>query len=169
MLSRFTSGSVAGALILTLTPAYASPATNAPSPNDPCSLLTTSQIVDSTGLQVAEGQKGLPIPGAIGSCWWQASDGSRIVVTVADTPHMEVTMQSQVQAGADELPELGTSAVGAPGTSETESGYNISVLDSHGGVAVSILGKNGTGDKTLALAKVVEQSRAKAGATHARR
>ncbi len=126
---------------------------------DACKLLSRAQIAKATGLHVAKGKEGPPMAGATGNCWWVAGDGTKIVVTVADASHMQVTMQSQVQAGAEELKGIGTSAVATAGTGETEGGYNISVLDKKGGVAVSIQGSAGTSDKTAALAKVIETHR----------
>jgi hypothetical protein len=159
-MSRNVTLVVAGLVIAVLVTASAPSAwAQAVKTNDPCSLLTRAQIAKATGIQVAKGEKGAPIPGAIGSCWWVASDGTRIVVTIADASHMQVTMQSQVQAGAAKLPGLGLSAVATKGNAETEGGYNISVLDRKGGVAVSILGAAGTSDRTVALAKLIETHR----------
>jgi hypothetical protein len=125
-----------------------------------CALLSRTQITKATGLHVTKGKQGPPMAGAIGNCWWETSDGTKIVVTLADTSHMQVTMQSQTQSGAAAIDGLGTSAVGTAGNSETDGGYNLSVLDKQGGVAVSITGKAGTGERTVALAKVIETHRA---------
>jgi hypothetical protein len=78
---------------------------------------------------------------------------------VADTDRMQVTMQSQLQSGATPFPGIGSNAVGTEGSDETEGGYDMSILDAKGGVAVSILGNAGTGERTVALAKVIEAHR----------
>jgi hypothetical protein len=64
-----------------------------------------------------------------------------------------------LQSGATQLPDIGTSAVGTAGNDETEGGYNMNILDSKGGVAISILGNAGTGERTVALAKLIESHR----------
>jgi hypothetical protein len=124
-----------------------------------CTLLSRAAIVKATGLQVAKGKPGLPIAGSLSNCAWQGSNGTRIIVTLAEASHMQVTMQSQLQSGATQLPGIGTSAVGTAGNDETEGGYNMSILDPKGGVAISILGNAGTGERTTALAKLIESHR----------
>ena len=126
---------------------------------DACHLLSRTQIAIATGVQVADGQQGAPIPGSLGNCWWQGANRTQIVVVIADASHMQVTMQSQVQAGALEVPGLGANAVGDPGTDETGGGYNLSILDAKGGVAVSILGEDGTAQRAVHLAELIEAHR----------
>jgi hypothetical protein len=136
--------------------AAAHAATNSP---HACSLLSRSEIARATGLHVARGKDGPPIAGALSDCTWMAPDGTKIVVTVADAAHMQVTLQSQLQSGASQYPGIGTSAAGTAGNEETGGGYNMSILDRKGGVAVSILGKAGTGERTVALARAIETRR----------
>ena len=139
--------------------AFAAAAYGSPSP---CALLSPSQIANTTGLHIAAaGEQGAPMAGAQANCHWRADDGTEIVVVLADAPHMQVTMQSQEQAGADAIPGVGLTAVGTQGNNETEGGYNMSVLDSKGGVAVSILGAQGTQERTIALAKTIEEERSR--------
>ncbi len=98
--------------------------------------------------------------GAQANCHWRADDGTEIVVVLADASRMQVTMQSQEQAGADSISGVGLTALGTQGGDETEGGYNMSVLDAKGGVAVSILGAQGTQERAIALAKLIETERA---------
>jgi hypothetical protein len=128
-------------------------------PADACSLLSRAAIAKATGLRVAKGKAGPPIAGSLSNCAWVGANGVKIVVTLSDAAPMQVTMQSQVQAGATQIPGIGTSAVGTAGNAETEGGYNMSVLDAQGGVAVSILGKDGTAERVKALAKAIEARR----------
>jgi len=72
---------------------------------------------------------------------------------------MQVTMQSQLESGATKFQGIGTAAVGTAGNNETEGGYDMSILDARGGVAISILGNSGTSARTVALAKLIERRR----------
>jgi hypothetical protein len=146
-------------IILIVTLLAVAVAASAQSNANACSLLSRAAIAKATGLQVANGKPGPPISGSLSNCTWQGSNGTKIILTLADTSHMQVTMQSQLQSGATQLPGIGTSAVGTAGNDETEGGYNMSILDSKGGVAVSILGNAGTGKRTVALAKLIESHR----------
>jgi len=146
-------------IILIVTLLAVAVAASAQSNANACSLLSRAAIAKATGLQVAKGNPGPPISGSLSNCTWQGSNGTKIILTLADTSHMQVTMQSQLQSGATQLPGIGTSAVGTAGNDETEGGYNMSILDSKGGVAVSILGNAGTGKRTVALAKLIESHR----------
>jgi hypothetical protein len=146
-------------IILIVTLLAVAVAASAQSNANACSLLSRAAIAKATGLQVANGKPGPPISGSLSNCTWQGSNGTKIILTLADTSHMQVTMQSQLQSGATQLPGIGTSAVGTAGSDETEGGYNMSILDSKGGVAVSILGNAGTGKRTVALAKLIESHR----------
>ena len=69
------------------------------------------------------------------------------------------TMDSMAQTGGAEYSGLGSSAVGTNGIPETGGGYNLSFVDSKGGVAVTIPGSAGTSDRTLALGKLIEERR----------
>ena len=150
---------ISGAAFAAFALATASVACAAPGP---CALLSPSQIAHITGLHVpAAGQQGAPMAGAQANCRWRADDGTEIIVVLADASHMQVTMQSQEQAGADAIPGVGLTAVGTQGNDETEGGYNMSVLDAKGGVAVSILGAQGTQERTIALAKTIEAERSR--------
>lgn len=160
-MSRMRKVFSAGFIAIAFVSLAARPAKAQATVNDACKLLSTADIAQATGLSVAKGQEGAPIPGALDDCWWTASDGSKIVVVTADAAHMQVTMQSQLQTGADTFDGVGTSAVGTNGIQETGGGYNLSVLDNKGGVAVSIVGGAGTSDRAIALAKVIETEREK--------
>jgi hypothetical protein len=72
---------------------------------------------------------------------------------------MELTIKAQQQTGGAEIPGLGSKAVGIKGAAFTGGGYIVSVLDAKGGFGVSILGKEGTHDRAVALAKIVESHR----------
>jgi len=146
-------------IILIAIPLAVTGAASAQANTNACGLLSRAAIAKATGLQVAKGKPGPPISGSLSNCAWQGSNGTKIIVTLADAPHMQVTMQSQLQSGATQLPGIGTSAVGTAGNDETEGGYNISILDPKGGVAISILGNAGTGERTTALAKQIELHR----------
>jgi len=124
-----------------------------------CDLLSRAAIAKATGLHVAKGKEGPPIAGSLSNCTWLGPNGVKIVVTVADAAPMQITMQSQIESGAAQYPGIGASAVGTAGNAETEGGYNMSILDAKGGVAVSILGNAGTGERTVALAKAIEARR----------
>ena len=130
-----------------------------PAPPSACSLLSRAAIAQATGLHVARGKAGPSLSGALSACTWRAPDGTKIVVTVADASHMQVTLASQVQSGATEYPGLGTRAAGTAGNEETGGGYNLSILDRKGGVAVSIQGNAGTGERAVALARSIETHR----------
>jgi hypothetical protein len=157
-MSRNAIASIATSILFVLAVAFSSPA-NAQTNVNACGLLSASDIARATGLRVHEGKAGAPMAGAIGNCKWMGSKGTAVIVTLGDTQHMQVTMQSQLQAGASPLPGIGASAVETKGTDETEGGYNISFLDSKGGVGVSIRGGGGTSDRTIALAKLIATHR----------
>jgi hypothetical protein len=124
-----------------------------------CGLLSRAAIANATGLRVARGKAGPSIAGSLSNCTWLGPNGMKIVVTVADATHMQITMQSQLQSGAAQIHGIGTSAVGTVGNAETEGGYNLSILDAKGGVAISILGGNGTAEHAKALAHAIEARR----------
>jgi hypothetical protein len=128
-------------------------------PSSACGLLSRASIAKATGLHVSKGAEGPPIAGSFSNCAWSGPNGAKIVVTLSDAAHMQVTMQSQMQSGATQFQGIGTSAVGTAGNAETEGGYNLSILDAKGGVAVSILGNAGTAERTQALAKAIEARR----------
>ena len=127
--------------------------------NDACSLLTKAEIQKETGITVADATPGKPVPGVLGKCTWGGPGNSQVIVTLADAQHAGVTVKSQQQTGGEDIKGLGSTAVGVKGAGFTGGGYIVSVLDAKGGFGVSILGKDGTRERTIALAKVVESHR----------
>jgi len=127
--------------------------------NDACALLTKAEIQKETGLMVADATPGKPVPGVLGRCTWEGTGNSRVIVTLADAQHMGLTVKAQQQTGGEDIKGLGSTAVGIKGAGFTGGGYIVSVLDAKGGFGVSILGKDGTRERTVALAKVVESHR----------
>jgi hypothetical protein len=126
---------------------------------DVCALLTKAEIQKETGLMVADAAPGKPVPGVLGRCTWEAPGNSRVIVTLADAQHMALTVKTQQQTGGEDIKGLGSTAVGIKGAGLTGGGYIVSVLDAKGGFGVSILGKDGTRERTIALAKVVASHR----------
>jgi len=124
-----------------------------------CTLLTPADIAKATGLKVGKGTAGAPIPGVLGRCTWLGSGNTKVIVTLADAQHMQLTVAAQEQSGGTAVPGLGSKAVGIKGAAFTGGGYIVSVLDAKGGFGLSILGKDGTRDRAIALAKVVESRR----------
>jgi len=144
---------ISAAVIVAFTmPAHAAPA-------DACGLLSQADIAKATGLSVGAGELGKPIPGVLSRCTWAGSASNKVIVTIADTAHMQLTMQAQQQSGGSSISNLGLKAVGIKSAGFTDGGYIVSFLDQNGGVGVSILGPDGTQDKAIALAKVAESHR----------
>jgi hypothetical protein len=137
--------------------AFALPASAAQ--GDACTLLSQADITKATGLSVGAGELGKPIPGVLSGCTWTGSANGKVIVTLADTAHMQLTIQAQQETGGTSISGLGSKAVGIKGAAFTGGGYIISFLDAKGGVGVSILGREGTPDRVVALAKVVESHR----------
>jgi hypothetical protein len=127
--------------------------------DDACVLLTPAVILKATGLKVGDGTPGKPIPGVLARCTWLGSGSTKVIVTLADAKHMEITVQAQRKSGGTDVSDIGTNAVGIKGAPFNGGGYVVSVLDAHGGFGVSILGPDGTRDGVIALAKVVESRR----------
>jgi hypothetical protein len=127
--------------------------------NDACALLKKAEIQKETGLMVADATPGKPIPGVLGRCTWDGPGNSRVIVTLADAQHMGLTLKAQQQSGGEDIKGLGSTAVGIKGAGATSGGYVVSVLDAKGGFGLSILGKDGTRERAIALAKVVESHR----------
>jgi hypothetical protein len=94
---------------------------------------------------------------------WRGSDGTQIIVVLSNAQRMLTTMDAMSQTGGAEYNGLGTAAVGTRGIAETGGGYNLSFVDSKGGVAVTIPGSAGTSDRTLALGKLIEERRSGKG------
>jgi hypothetical protein len=126
---------------------------------DACNLIGVGEITKATGLTVGNGKPGTPIPGVLGRCTWQGSGSTRIVLTLADTQHMQRTIEAQQASGGSPETGLGSKAVGIKGAAFTGGGYIVSVVDGKGGFGVSILGTEGTRERVLALAKLVESHR----------
>lgn len=127
--------------------------------NDACALLTKAEIQKGTGLMVGDATPGKPIPGVLGRCTWDGPGNSRVIVTLADAQHMGLTVKAQQQTGGEDIKGLGSTAVGVKGSGFTDGGYSVSVLDTKGGFGVSILGKDGTRERAIALAKIAESHR----------
>ncbi len=123
-----------------------------------CGLLSSAEIAKVSGLTVGNGAAGVAIPGVLGRCTWTAADHSRVIVTLADAHHMQITMDAQKTDGTA-IPGLGTAAVGIKAADFTGGGYIVSVLDAHGGFGVSVLGRQGNRARAVALAKLVESHR----------
>lgn len=133
---------------------------SAPTPaDDACALLTPALIAKATGIKVGAGTSGKPIPGVLGRCTWLGSGPTKVIVTLADAKHMQLTVEAQEQTGGSDVSGVGTKAVGIEGAPFTGGGYIVSVLDAKGGFGVSILGANGTRNSAIALAKLVEERR----------
>jgi hypothetical protein len=124
-----------------------------------CSLLSATDIAKATGINVGAAEPGKAIPGTLGKCTWTAADGTKVILTLADAQHMKITVEAQQQTDGVAIAGIGTTAVGIESAGFTGGGYIISVLDAKGGFGVSILGKAGTRDRDIALAKLVESRR----------
>lgn len=127
--------------------------------DDACALLTPADIAKATGIKVGNGTAGKPIPGVLGKCTWLGDGNTKVIVTLGDAQHMGPTVAAAEQTGGESVPGLGTKAVGIKGAAFTGGGYILNVLDAKGGFGVSILGKEGTRDRAIALAKIVESRR----------
>ncbi|MGH9679444.1 MAG: hypothetical protein ACRD4Y_05805 [Candidatus Acidiferrales bacterium] len=122
-------------------------------------MITTAEIAKATGLKVGNGTAGKQIPGVLGRCTWPGDGNTKVVLTLTDARHMELTITAQQQTGGADVPGLGSKAVGIQGAPFTGGGYIVSVLDSKGGFGTSILGSEGTRDRAIALAKLIESHR----------
>jgi hypothetical protein len=140
-------------------PARAAAATSDTPASGACALLTPADIAKATGLKVGDGAAGRPIPGVLGRCTWAGSGNTKVIVTLADAQHMQMTIAAQQQTGGTAVPGLGSKAVGIQGAAFTGGGYIVNVLDAKGGFGLSILGESGTRDRVVALAKIVESRR----------
>ncbi len=131
---------------------------SSPLSDDPCGLLSQAEILKATGLKVSSGVAGKPVPGTLGRCTWTAGT-NKVIVTLGDGQHMQLTVAAQEKSGGTSVPGLGSKAVGIKGAAFTGGGYIVNVLDAKGGFGVSLLGPEGTRDRVVALAKVVESHR----------
>lgn len=139
--------------------AVARAAAGMPSPNDACSLLTSADIAKATNIKVGSGTAGKPIPGVLGRCTWTGVGNAKVILTLGDAQHIGLSIRAAEQTGGESVAGLGTKAVGMKGAPFTGGGYIVNVLDAKGGFGVSILGKEGSRDRAIALAKIVESHR----------
>ncbi len=131
----------------------------APSPNNACSLLTPADIAKATTIKVGSGTVGKPMRGLLGKCTWAGQGNTKVILTLGDAQHIGIAIQAAEQTGGESIAGLGSKAAGIKGAPFTGGGYIVNVLDSKGGFGVSILGKDGTRDRSVALAKIVESHR----------
>lgn len=122
-------------------------------------LLSPEDIAQATGMVVGKGQPGPKLAGSDGTCVWRGAGGAQIMVVLSGRQQMATTMDAMAQTGGAQYDGLGTGAVGTQGIPETGGGYNLSFLDSKGGVAIAIPGSAGTSDRTVALGKLIEKNR----------
>jgi hypothetical protein len=64
-----------------------------------------------------------------------------------------------LKSGGAPVSGVGSKAVAIRGAAFTGGGYILSALDAKGGFGISVLGKDGTQDRVVALARVVEGRR----------
>jgi len=126
---------------------------------DACAILSAAEITKVTNIAVGNGAAGAAIPGVLGRCTWTGPGDTKVVLTLADAPHMQMTVAVQERAGATVVMGVGSRAVGMKAAAFTGGGYIVSVLDSKGGFGVSVLGPEGTPERALALARIVESHR----------
>ena len=138
--------------------AYAVHSTPVEAADGACGMLTQADILKAAGLKVSDGVAGAAIPGTLGRCTWTAGT-DRVIVTLADAPHMQRTIAAEEQSGGTSVAGLGSKAVAIKGAAFTGGGYIVSVVDAKGGFGVSLLGPAGTLDRVVALARVVESHR----------
>jgi hypothetical protein len=79
----------------------------------------------------------------------------RLVLT--DSAHMQITFHA-TQPNGTNVPGLGSQAVGMKEAAFI-GGYVVNVLDAKGGFGISIIGQQGTPERSIALARVVESHR----------
>ncbi len=127
--------------------------------NEACGLLTPADITKAAGITVKDGTAGAPVPGTLGRCTWLGTGNTKVIVTLGDASHMQLTLTAQLQSGGSAVSGVGSKAVAVPGAGFTGGGYILTVLDAKGGFGVSVLGHEGTKDRVIALAKVVAARR----------
>jgi hypothetical protein len=127
--------------------------------DDACALLTPALIAKTTTLAVGDPTPGKPIPGVLARCTWEGANSTRVIVTLADAKHMDITVRATEKSGGEDITGIGSKAVGTKGAGAFGGGYIVSVLDAKGGFGVSILGPGGTRDRAIDLAKLVESRR----------
>lgn len=156
---RASAATPLAAALLAVVVCHASAARAQAATASACSLLSPTDIAKAAGITVGAGDPGKLVPGTLGKCTWKAADGTRVILTLGDARHMQITFEVQQQTDGENVPGIGTSAVGVKGAPFTGGGYIITVLDAKGGFGVSILGKDGTRDRDIALARLVESRR----------
>jgi hypothetical protein len=127
--------------------------------DDACALLTPALIAKTTTLAVGDPTPGKPIPGVLARCTWEGANSTRVIVTLADAKHMDITVRATEKSGGEDITGIGSKAVGTKGAGAFGGGYIVSVLDAKGGFGVSILGPGGTRDRAIDLANLVESRR----------
>lgn len=126
--------------------------------DDACAVLSPDDIAKTISWKVGAGTPGKPIPGVLGKCTWTSSDGGRVIVTLMDARHASITVQAWKGGAAKDLSGIGTKAVSTKAADFT-GGWIVTVEDTKGGFGVSVLGRKGTEDNAIALARVVEARR----------
>jgi hypothetical protein len=126
---------------------------------DACAMLSAADITKAAGLAVENGTAGAAIPGVLGKCTWAGPGDTKVILTLADAPHMQMTMAAQERSGASAVEGVGSKAVAMKGATLTGHAYIVSVLDAKGGFGISVLGADGTPERALALARLVEGRR----------
>jgi hypothetical protein len=155
----FFGAAAIGGIAFLLLASNACAAGAAPAANDACALLTPADIAKATGIKVGSGIAGNPVPGVLGRCTWTGEGDTKVIVTLGDAQHIGATVAASERAGGESVPGVGTKAVGTKGAAFTGGGYVVNVLDAKGGFGLSILGKEGTRDGAVALARIVESHR----------
>jgi len=145
-------------VILALAGAPHRPVPAASRAEDACATLTPADIAKTISWKVGAGAPGKVIPGILGKCTWTASENARVIVTLTDARHAQITIQAWQGAGGKDVPGIGTKAVSTPATDLT-GGWIVTVQDAKGGFGVSVLGRSATLENAVALAKVVESRR----------
>jgi hypothetical protein len=130
----------------------------APSAANACALLTPDDIAKAANVKVGTGEAGQPIPGVIGRCTWSGTGGTKVIVTLTATSHMETTIAAEMASGGKAVSGIGSKAV-ASRAAAMAGGYVLSAIDAKGGFGVSLLGREGTQELVVSLAKVVAGKR----------
>lgn len=128
-----------------------------------CALVTPADIAKATGLTVGKGTTSRGVPGVTGKCIWTGAGNTKVVLALGDAQFVQQLIQSAVrrfqERGGSAVAGVGTKAYGMKGPPITGGGYMIYALDSLGGFGVKIFGSEGTRDRVVSLAKLVETHR----------
>jgi hypothetical protein len=81
-----------------------------------------------------------------------------VIVTLTATSHMETTIAAEMASGGKAVSGIGSKAV-ASRAAAMAGGYVLSAIDAKGGFGVSLLGREGTQELVVSLAKVVAGKR----------